>query len=179
MLINQDLAARLQTGIPPTQLPTHVTGGLPIQQYLQGLLERMPHPLPDDVFSFVSHERGPEPSEEVSRSTLRSDSQLDTMPGSEYRRESFLNSFMLWAERHRRVKVKISGLDRSCYVWQSILNDSTTSSLEPSSTESAIPLHELNISPPIPEAGAVPVPPVEEVQRPPPDPVHGAIMFRR
>lgn len=173
----------MQTGVPADQLPIHVTGGLPIQQYLQGLLDRMPHPPPDDIFSLISAAHFEDSTADSSRSTLRSNSQFDDMFDSGYKRESFVNNYMTWAARHVRVKVKISGLDRSCYVWQSFLDESRSQeSEEPSTDESAavVPPHELNISPPDLNGvnhADVP-PPVAQEDRPPPDPVHGAAMFR-
>ena len=180
LLINQDQALLLRTGLPSDQMPTHVTGGIPIQQYLKELLERMPNPPPDDIFSLASFVN--DGTQDVaSRTTMDSDSQLDGMQASVFARNEFLDNFIAWTERHVRVKVQLAGLERSCYVWQSIMEDSIpgpeNESLSRDSSED-VPQHELNISPPDLE-------PEEEAQpgavfvAPVPDPVHGATMFQR
>ena len=165
-------------------MPTHVTGGLPIQQYLQWLLDRMPHPPPDDLFSLVSAAPFDDSAPGNSRSTLEFPSQMNALYSSSYKRESFINNYMSWAALHVRVKVNISGLDRSCYVWQSRLEDSISAeSDEPVTGESADTLspHELNISPPdimVEDGDGVPPPQAIQVDHPIPDLVHGAAMFR-
>ena len=173
MTIHQDqvLQLRQHAGIPQDQMPVHVTGGIPIQQYLQSLLERAPDLPLDPALELVSAGVDPENLSE-SRSTVRSDSQLND---SDAFRQAFLHDYVQWTNRHVRVKVNIPNVDRPCYVWQSILEVSSDGALASDSGEEVAP-HELNIQ--IPEGVEV---------APPADPVpdHGPVqdvpadMFRR
>ena len=117
ILINQDRALRVSTGVPADEVPIFVTGGIPIQRYLAQLLERMPN-LPAE--NLVALDMDVTPPISGSRSTLHSDPDLDN---SSLYRQLFLDEYMRWTARHVRVKVNIDGIDQPCYVWQSILEE--------------------------------------------------------
>ena len=112
-LINENQQLILRGGIPEDVIPTHVSGGIPIQKYLRGLLDRVPQALHDDQFSVVSRENV---AAEVSHNSSQS---LDISEISSHYREAFLDDLMKWFQTHVRVKVRIHGEERSVYVWQS------------------------------------------------------------
>ena len=150
MEINQDqiLQLRQHSGLPQDQMPTHVTGGVPIQRYLQTLLERVPDLALDDAFVMASAV----PDHDIlsgSRSTVRTDPQLDD---SSVFQHAFLHDFIQWTNRHVRVKVNIPDVDRSCYVWQSVL-DATVSTSNSGHSDVALNPHEVNIGPQPEEEG--------------------------
>ena len=94
-------------------MPTHVSGGIPIQRYLRTLLDRVPQVVHDDQFSVVSRDNvgvdGSDPS-------IPS---LNTSGNSSQYRDAFVDDLMQWFQHHVRVKVRIQGAERSVYVWQS------------------------------------------------------------
>ena len=116
-LINQNQALALRGGIPEDVVPRHVSGGIPIQRYLQNLLDRMPQRPVDPMFDLVSRVNDPDLHE------ISTDSQdLGALDNSVINRNFFIDNMREWMERHVRVKVSIDGLERSCYVWQSFLD---------------------------------------------------------
>ena len=112
-LINENQQLMLRGGIPEDVIPTHVSGGIPIQKYLRGLLDKVPQALHDDQFSVVSRENV---AAEVSQNSSQD---LDVSEISSHYREAFLDDLMKWFQSHVRVKVRIHGEERSVYVWQS------------------------------------------------------------
>ena len=138
-MINQDQVLQLRTRIPEEQLPIHVTGGIPIQQYLSQLLERMPNLPADDVFVLVDSGPRTESATRSSHSSLNS-----LLENSAVFRQAFLDDYIEWTARHERVRVEIPGVERPCYVWQSMLQAPSLASTE-EDTGSDVAPHELNI----------------------------------
>ena len=129
--------------------PVHVSGGVPIQKYLNDLLDRVPQAIHDDQFSVVSRENVAADSSDASSRSL------DPSQVVHDAREAFLDELMSWMSRHVRVKVRIHGAERSVYVWQSYLepsngtgcgNDSSHESegVELDSLERNIPLESIS-----------------------------------
>ena len=115
-LINQNQALALRGGIPEDVVPRHVSGGIPIQRYLQTLLDRMPeHPV-DPMFELVSRV-----NDQDLHDLSAASQDLDALDDPEVNRNFFIDNMRDWMDRHVRVKVSIEGVDRSCYVWQSFL----------------------------------------------------------
>ena len=114
-MINQNRTLALRSGIPEDLLPLHVTGGIPIQRYLKDLLDRLPQPPNNPAFELVSCEATRDADSQ------NPDPRLNSTTDSSAYRDAFVDSLMVWVNQHERVKVNLDGLDRSCYVWQSIL----------------------------------------------------------
>ena len=115
-LINQNQTLSLRGGIPEDVIPRHVSGGIPIQRYLQNLLDRMPEQPVDPMFELVSRVNDPD----IHVYDVASQD-LDALENPVVNRNFFVDNMRDWMERHVRVKVNIDGADRSCYVWQSFL----------------------------------------------------------
>ena len=115
-LIHQNQELSLRGGLPEDVLPKHVSGGIPIQRYLQGLLDHVPQVQHEDQFSLVSRENA------AVNNSVASSLSLNSADMSAHHRDAFVNEFMQWANNHVRVKVRIHGAERSFYVWQSFLD---------------------------------------------------------
>ena len=179
MAIHQDqlLQLRQHSGVPEDQMPVHVTGGIPIQRYLQNLLDRNPDLPLGDAFVLTPSQGGLD-STGNSRSTLRSDSQLDD---SALFRQAFLHDFIQWTNRHVRVKINVPDVEQPCYVWQSVLEVSSHDSRSNHSDLTVDPL-EVNIDPQDAEADLTPPDPLpvpEPEFVPDHDLEHSVAMFRR
>ena len=115
-LIHENQELILRGGIPEDIIPTHVSGGIPIQKYLRGLLDQAPQSLHDDQFSVVSREN------QAAGLSHVSSQDLDISEISSHYRNAFVDDLMQWFEHHVRVKVRIHGMERSVYVWQSFVD---------------------------------------------------------
>ena len=171
-LINQDRTLALRSGIPEDLLPLHVTGGIPIQRYLKDLLDRLPHPPNNPAFELVSCEA------RYDVESIAPDPRFNSSTDSSAYRDAFVDSLLVWVNQHERVKINLDGLDRSCYVWQSILvpPDQTEGSGSPTargSDASDIDSLERNVLEPNSDDGPDDVPPASsDVPQPP-------VMFQR
>lgn len=131
-LINQNQTLSLRGGIPEDVIPRHVTGGVPIQRYLQDLLDRMPEQPVDPIFELVSRANDPDVHAFDAASQ-----DLDALDNSVVNRNFFVDNMREWMERHVRVKVNIDGAERSCYVWQSFLEPPRPADASASGSEAA------------------------------------------
>lgn len=135
-LINQNQALVLRGGIPEDAIPRHVSGGIPVQRYLQGLLDRMPQVPLDPAFELVSRETIRDENNSAATSRDLNDFSNDSVAF----RNAFVDDLRAWIDQHVRVKVNIAGAEHSCYVWQSVLEpdsnaNTTASSSAPRSGE--------------------------------------------
>lgn len=127
-LIHENQQLMLRGGLPEDIIPAHVSGGIPIQKYLRGLLDQVPQVIHDDQFSMVSRENAA-----ANAADMSSRDSDGTSIAAQYR-DVFVDDLMQWFEHHVRVKVRIHGVERSVYVWQSV-NDPPVDEIPSGSTE--------------------------------------------
>ena len=112
-IANAGVVLQVRTNGDADVLPTHVTGGVPISQYLQGLLDGLSNPPTDPNLSLValsgSVNGGHEVSEDGSSSVNTSACRV-----------GFIRGLISWMNKHRRVRVRLPGRERDCYVWESV-----------------------------------------------------------
>ena len=102
-------------------MPLHVSGGIPVQYYLNDLLQRLSNPGSEHALS-----EGSVPTE-LAPSNGSIELPSSELSGPRAPRDDFIDDLLDWFNRHQRVKINLPQHDQHVYVWQSFLEASSIS----------------------------------------------------